>query len=155
MAQTHPQACAARPRISGANYRQTKIQDPMDQGGGCEHQAVENGRRSKNFIAHVRHNGVIYTDQDRKEEIFTEAYEGLLGRAQARESGLNLDFLGIPAADLQDLEQMFTEKEVWSTIKELPTDRAPGPDGFIGAFYHRAWPIIKQDTMAVDRKSVV
>ena len=116
---------------------------------------MANGRRSKNFIAHVRHNGIIYTDQDRKEEIFTKAYEGLLGRAQARESGLNLEFLGIPAADLRELEQMFTEEEVWNTIKELLTDRAPGPDEFIGAVYHCAWPIIKQDIMAVFLKLFV
>ncbi|KAM0852955.1 hypothetical protein ACQ4PT_051408 [Festuca glaucescens] len=30
----------------------------------------------------------------------------------------------------------------------MPTNRAPGPDGFIGAFYQRAWPIIKADVMA-------
>ncbi|KAM0918492.1 hypothetical protein ACQ4PT_009007 [Festuca glaucescens] len=30
----------------------------------------------------------------------------------------------------------------------MPSDRAPGPDGFIGAFYQRAWPVIKQDVMA-------
>ncbi|KAE8813338.1 hypothetical protein D1007_09491 [Hordeum vulgare] len=63
-------------------------------------QAVANGRRSKNFIAHVRHNGVIRTDQDRKEEIFSEAYEWMLRRAQAREDGVNLDFIGIQVADL-------------------------------------------------------
>jgi hypothetical protein len=33
-------------------------------------------------------------------------------------------------------------------IKELHLDRAPGSDGFIGAFYQRAWPIIKKDVMA-------
>ncbi|KAK1574356.1 hypothetical protein QYE76_018595 [Lolium multiflorum] len=33
-------------------------------------------------------------------------------------------------------------------VKDLPPDRAPGPDGFTGAFYHRAWPIIKRDVLA-------
>jgi hypothetical protein len=50
--------------------------------------------------------------------------------------------------DLQELEAIFTEREVWETIKEMPADRAPGPDGFIGAFYQRAWPVIKADVMA-------
>lgn len=39
-------------------------------------------------------------------------------------------------------------EEVWEVIKEIPPDRAPGPDGFIGIFYHRAWPVIKHDIMA-------
>jgi hypothetical protein len=46
------------------------------------------------------------------------------------------------------LENLFTEKEVWETIKEMPGDRAPGPDGFMGAFYQRAWSVIKPDIMA-------
>jgi hypothetical protein len=33
-------------------------------------------------------------------------------------------------------------------VKDLPPDRAPGPDGFTGAFYQRAWPIIKRDILA-------
>jgi hypothetical protein len=49
---------------------------------------------------------------------------------------------------LSDLEGIFTEEEVWAVIKELPQDRAPGPDGFIGLFYQKAWATIKQDVMA-------
>jgi hypothetical protein len=30
----------------------------------------------------------------------------------------------------------------------MPSDRAPGPDGFTGAFYQSAWPIIKHDILA-------
>jgi hypothetical protein len=31
----------------------------------------------------------------------------------------------------------------------MQPDRAPGPDGFIGAFFQKAWPVtIKQDIMA-------
>jgi hypothetical protein len=48
---------------------------------------------------------------------------------------------------LEDLEAIFTEEEVWQVIKDMPADRAPGPDDFIGAFYQRAWPVIKKDIM--------
>ncbi|KAK1630801.1 hypothetical protein QYE76_005116 [Lolium multiflorum] len=65
---------------------------------------------------------------------------------------MELETLEIPTMDLHELERMFSEEEVWNTIRELPSDRAPGPDGFTGAFYQRAWPVIKHDIMAGVRK---
>lgn len=76
-----------------------------------------------------------------------EACEELLGRAPAHEADLDLNLLGMESHELSDLEAIFTEEEVWNTIKELPADHALGPDGFIGAFYQLAWPIIKNDIM--------
>ena len=32
-------------------------------------------------------------------------------------------------------------------IKHLPSDRAPGPDGFTGLFLKRCWSILKDDFM--------
>jgi hypothetical protein len=31
----------------------------------------------------------------------------------------------------------------------MPSDKAPGPDGFTGAFFKSCWEIIKDDIMAV------
>jgi hypothetical protein len=42
--------------------------------------------------------------------------------------------LNIHVADLGELDSMFTEEEIWTTIREAPSDRAPGPDGVTGAF---------------------
>jgi len=46
--------------------------------------------------------------------------------------------------DLSGLDACFTE-EIWATVKDLPSDRAPGPDGFTGLFYKVAWETIKVD----------
>jgi hypothetical protein len=43
---------------------------------------------------------------------------------------------------------LFSEEEVWGVVKDMPPDRAPGPDGFTCAFYQAAWPVIKQDIMS-------
>jgi hypothetical protein len=74
------------------------------------------------------------------------SYNALLGSIQNRDFSIDLDSIGMETHDLLDLEEIFTEEEVWGVIKEMPSNRAPGPDGFIGAFYKRAWPIIKGET---------
>jgi hypothetical protein len=45
------------------------------------------------------------------------------------------------------LDAPITEEEVWNTIKKLPKDKAPGPDGFTGRFYRDCWQIIKKEIM--------
>ena len=50
--------------------------------------------------------------------------------------------------DLRELELPFSELEVWETIKKMPLDKAPGPDGFMGRFYKDCWSVIKEDVMA-------
>jgi len=54
----------------------------------------------------------------------------------------------MPSFDLSELESPFSEEEVWKTICSLPSNKAPGPDGFTGKFYKVCWPIIKVDVMA-------
>jgi hypothetical protein len=61
---------------------------------------------------------------------------------------MNMAALGLPSLDLQGLEMLFTEVEVAAVIRDLPPDKAPGPDGFTGLFYKVAWPIIKNEVMA-------
>lgn len=57
-------------------------------------QAVANGRRAKNFIPQVRVGDEIATEQGRKEEIFTTAFQDLLGTVNARAHTLDMRFLG-------------------------------------------------------------
>jgi hypothetical protein len=47
------------------------------------------------------------------------------------------------------LELPFTQEEVKDTIDSMPPDKAPGPDGFTGAFFKSCREIIKDDIMAV------
>jgi hypothetical protein len=77
-----------------------------------------------------------------------EFYSSLLGTRQDREHSIDLQALGLPTHSLAALDSFFAEKEVWETIKQLPSDKAPGPDEFTGGFYMACWTIIKQDIMA-------
>lgn len=105
-------------------------------------------RKRKNFIAKLISGDQICTSQQEKAAIIDEFYANLLGSCAAREHSINLDELGIPVHELPDLDLPFTEEEVWSTIKQMPSDKAPGPDGYTGRFYKTCWPIIKEDIMA-------
>jgi hypothetical protein len=52
--------------------------------------AVANGRRTQNFIPALRHEGVLISDQKRKEEILFDSYNNLLGSIQNRDHTLDL-----------------------------------------------------------------
>ena len=105
-----------------------------------------------NYIVHVKEGDNIITEQHQKEEVFTSEFRNRMGKYQARDFTLDLDYLEMEVVGLHELDAIFTEEEIWNVIKDLPADRAPGPDGFIGMFYQKAWPIIKHDIMAAIMK---
>jgi hypothetical protein len=47
----------------------------------------------------------------------------------------NLEALGAP----------IHREEIDTIVKRLPSDKAPGPDGFNGLFIKKCWNIIKND----------
>jgi mannosylglycoprotein endo-beta-mannosidase len=105
-------------------------------------------RKRKNFIGKIVVGDQICTSHEDKAAAIDDFYENLLGQCTAREYTINLAELGIITHDLADLELPFNEEEVWNTIKNLPSNKAPGPDGFTGCFYKTCWSIIKEDIMA-------
>jgi hypothetical protein len=55
--------------------------------------------------------------------------------------------LDIPHHGLSSLDAPISEEEVLQTIKHLPNDKAPKPDGFTSHFYKACWQTIKNDVM--------
>jgi len=104
-------------------------------------------RKRRNFIGKLITGERICTSHEEKAAIIDDFYEDLLGTCTVREHTINLANLGIDTHDMSDLDLPFTENEVWRTIQQLPSDKAPGPDGFTGCFYKSCWPIIKDDIM--------
>ena len=105
-------------------------------------------RKRKNFISKLIQNGEVVTSQEDKHAAFFEYFDGLIGTPLVRASTLDLDFFHREGIDLSALDAPITEDEVWLTIKKLPADRAPGPDGYTRRFYKSCWQIIKSDLMA-------
>ena len=90
----------------------------------------------------------MLTKHKEKENNVFSFYNSLLGESPDREVTVNFEELNMPSFDLSELESPFSEEEVWKTICSLPSNKAPGPDGFTGKFYKVCWPIIKVDVMA-------
>ena len=65
-----------------------------------------------------------------------------------RGRAINWEQLGYSPHNLDDLDTPFTEEELLNTIRELPPEKASGPDGFIGVFYKKCWEIIKDNLYA-------
>ena len=86
-------------------------------------------------------------NDDAMADALYEHYNAILATNFVRSRALNLQLLGVPTEELSHLETLFSEDEVWAVIRELPNDKAPGPDGFTCRFYKKAWPVIKLEVM--------
>ena len=107
--------------------------------------------RKKNFISKLQVGNQVAVSREEKQRAVDDFYDNILGRAEEREFTLDLDVLDIQHHNLSELDVQFSEDEVWATIKNMPLDKAPGPDGFTGRFYKSCWSIIKGDVlMALD-----
>lgn len=83
-------------------------------------------RKRKNFMAKIKDNDRIITDQEEKKEVVWNFYNGLLGTSGHHDITPDLQHFHPPGVDLSGLEQIITEEEVWATIKAMPSDKAPG-----------------------------
>ena len=90
-------------------------------------------KKRKNFIASLRKGDQILTSHEEKAAAILEFYSNLIGAESDRDRTINLDH-NIPSHNLEALDIPFDENEVWHTIEDLPSDKAPGPNGFTGRF---------------------
>jgi hypothetical protein len=61
----------------------------------------------------------------------------------------------IHSTEMPELDEPFSNQEIDALIKDLPIDKAPGPDGFNGMFIKKCWSIIKSDFMPCMRLSLM
>lgn len=106
-----------------------------------------NGRKRKNHIQFLNSDqGLLHTHVDKQNHIF-EHFSMQFGQPVPRTHTLDWNLLDLQWLQLSSAEDVFEEEEVNAAVMELANDKAPGPDGYIGAFLKTAWPIIKYDIM--------
>lgn len=94
-----------------------------------------NARKKKIFIpALIGQTGAITMQKD-KARLVHAHFSQMMGNPVARTKALNWQQLGYIQHNLSDLDAPFTQTEIGSIIKQMPAEKAPGPDGFIGLFY--------------------
>lgn len=109
---------------------------------------IARGRKRRNFTPSLTADGHVITEHENMEMALHSHFTGVFGTPAATHAAINYLALDIQPIDLADLDNTFTPNEVWAAIKDMPSDRAPGPDGFTGVFYKTAWPLIREDIMA-------
>jgi len=102
-------------------------------------------RSRKNHIAKLSTaDAVLVKNDEMADAIFTH-FNSMLGSSGDQSLHLDLSQLTLRGIGDAQLDQCFSEDEIWQAIKDMPSDKAPGPDGFTGLFYKTTWSIIKGD----------
>jgi hypothetical protein len=94
-----------------------------------------NSRPRKKFIPRLQRDQGWAISHEEKEEVAPQHFSSVLGQPPSRTMDFSWNILGINQVDLQSLDIPFTEQEVVQAIKQMPHDKAPGPDGFTMAFF--------------------
>ena len=100
----------------------------------------------RNAISQLRdENGNWIADHDGKAALLYLAYKNRMGVSLQPLMPFDLNQLINLNVDLSSLIEPFTKEEIDQIVKNMPSDKAPGPNGFNGLFLKKCWPFIKDD----------
>jgi hypothetical protein len=116
-------------------------------------------RRHINRITHLEDaQGNLLREHSRIEEELTRHYQNLMTETgQNREEAIARVTSHIPSLVTPEqnaaLTRPITQEEVDQAAKDMPSGKAPGPDGFTTDFFHHCWAIIRRDVWEVVEES--
>jgi hypothetical protein len=89
--------------------------------------------------------GNLITGHSEKAALLWEAYKERMGKTDNPTMLFDIPSLVASFPDLQGLTETFTTEEIDYVVKRMPSDKAPGSDGFNGMFLKKCWHIVKAD----------
>jgi hypothetical protein len=108
--------------------------------------AMATERYRRNNIAMLRdETGAEFSDHQTMAGMLWTNYKERMGRSKGISMQFDLGHLIQRVDGLEELTAPFTKEEMNGVIKNMPTDRAPEPDGFNGRFLKKCWPIIQTE----------
>lgn len=84
-------------------------------------------------------------DHDSKAALLWNSFKERLGSSSFTGIQFNLSQHFSEQRDLSQLVERFSKHEIDQMVKNLPSYKAPGPDGFNTDFLKRCWPFISED----------
>jgi hypothetical protein len=100
-------------------------------------QAIATQKFRRNYINQLQlQDGSVAMEHEHKAAVLWNSFKDQLGQSECQNVIFDLDSL-IQPCSLTDMDATFTVAEIDAIVKELPTDKAPGPDGFNGVFIKR------------------
>lgn len=115
--------------------------------------AVSRARRIKNTLTSIQdETGVIHRGQSNISKVAENYFNNLFSSTNDVSMHFEQTFQGFSqrvTSDMnEDLTRDITEEEVQITVFDIGPHKAPGPDGFTGAFYHQHWEDVKTELMS-------
>ena len=98
-------------------------------------------KREKNQINKIRNdNGEITKDNTEKQRIIRDYYQQLYANKMDNFEEMDkflekYNFPNLNQEEIENLKRPITSTEIKTIIKNLPTNKSPGPDGFTGEFH--------------------
>jgi exonuclease III len=109
-------------------------------------------RRRRKYISSLRNSdGSWAVTYEAKQSVLQNFFVNLLGEKVRRQRTFSWQDLHLTQLQQQpglELDRPFTADEIGAAVKDLPNNKAPGPDGFTNDFYKQCWDIIKIDILA-------
>lgn len=108
--------------------------------------AMATERHIRNSIASLKDtDGSLISQHSQMEAIIWNCFKNRMGVSARVAMGFDLSTLLQPIDGLDFLTEPFTKEEMDDTVKHMPIDKAPRPDGLNGLFFKKCWHIICQD----------
>jgi retron-type reverse transcriptase len=89
----------------------------------------------------------LSSQQDKLQEAH-QHFKEILGEAGMRHKVVQWAALDYSPFSLGELDIVIQESEIKNVVVSLHSEKAPGPDGFIGLFYKCYWTLVKEDLTA-------
>jgi hypothetical protein len=108
------------------------------------HAATTERYRNNTITSIISEDGRSITDLGEKAALLWEEHRSHLGQTVQTQMLFDLSNL-IQQHCLQSIAAPFTKEDRDLVVAKMPSDKAPGPEGFNGLFLKKCWHIIKED----------